>query len=106
MIATVPAPTSAAAAPAPAPIAAPTPRLLNMVEPDIPARLIARITRLATFQVGFTINADGTVSAVGVRGGDQLRAMDSAVLSAVQQWRYAPLPQAMPHQVELLYRPE
>ncbi|MFN0183567.1 MAG: energy transducer TonB [Aquabacterium sp.] len=76
-----------------------------MVEPDIPARQMARLTRPALFQVGFTIQADGSVGQVGVRTVDAFRSMESAVLAAVQQWRYAPLARALAHQVDLVINP-
>lgn len=93
-----------AASPRVATAAPVVPKLVNLVEPEIPLRLLSRLAKAALFVVGFRINADGSVDQVAIRSGN-FKAMESSVLTAVQQWRYQPLPQPHDHTVELVINP-
>lgn len=94
-----------AAAPAVALPATPAAPLRNilMVEPELPTTLLRRLRGAVEVVVGFTVNRDGSVSEVAVRSSSN-PAVDGAVLDAVRQWRYEPLPQARTHAVQLVLR--
>lgn len=107
------APTGGASVAAPAfnslPVAAPSlevaqakPRLLSMVEPDVPQRLLDDLGRNATVAVDMTIRPDGTVSNV-VLASAAPRALQRVLVSAIEQWRFAPMAAARAHRVELIF---
>ena len=101
------APPSAALTAVAVPVAAlplPTPRLLSMVEPVIPDRLMARVTVPTRYNLQVDIQPDGSVSAVQWRSGG-IKSLEPLVLDAVRQWRYAPMNQPVRQTVELVIRP-
>lgn len=95
-----PTPTAPVLAEAP-----PVPRLLTMVEPTIPERLMARVTSITRFNLSLDIQPDGSVSAVDLRPGGP-KALEPMVLAAVRQWRYAPMSQPVRQLVELVIQPD
>lgn len=107
------APTGAATVAAggvtPAPMALPAlevaqarPRLLTMVEPDLPQRLLDELGRNATVAVDMTIRPDGTVGDIAIAGVAP-RGLQRVLAATIEQWRFAPLPAARPHRVELVF---
>ncbi len=92
----------------PAPQAAasnlPPPVLLNMVEPEWPARLFRRGAQRTEVVVELTLRVDGSVADAAVRRSPNPE-LDSAVLEAVRQWRYEPQPVTRQHLVRLVVSP-
>lgn len=79
------------------------PKLLVMVEPELPRRFVLDLgSGSARFLVGFSIAPDGSVRDVRVEDGPIDRRARTAVRQAVERWRYAPLPQVTPYQVEVV----
>jgi TonB family protein len=104
--------TVSAAAVAPPPVALPAlevaqapPRLLSMVEPDLPPRMLDELGRNATVAVDITIRPDGTVGDITVARASP-RGLQRLLAAAVEQWRFAPLPAARQHRVELVFNAE
>lgn len=77
-------------------------KLVQYIEPEIPQRLRARLRNNNEVTVGFTVNRDGSLSDVGIRASTN-RALDDAVLDAVRQWRYGPLPEPREGTVQLVF---
>jgi TonB family protein len=95
----VPAPIVPAPKPAP-----PLPlKLAQMVEPALPAAVLRRMLNDAEVIVGFTVNADGSVSNVAVRS-SPLKSLEAPVIDAISQWRYEPTGEARVHAVQLVLR--
>ncbi len=101
----VPATLSLPAPVVPAPrLAPPLPlKLVQLVEPSLSSMVVRRMRADAEVVVGFTVNADGTVSDVAVRS-SPMKALDDAVVEAVSQWRYEPIGAARTHAVQLVLR--
>lgn len=90
--------------PVPKLAAAPLPlKLVQLVEPSLSSMVMRRMRSDAEVVVGFTVNADGTVSDVAVRS-SPMKALDDAVVEAVSQWRYEPIGEARTHAVQLVLR--
>lgn len=81
------------------------PQLLSRVDPEPPQRLLADIDPNTVITVDLLIRADGSVAQVTLVTPNQ-RALARYVISALQQWRFAPLPSERTWRVELLFRPE
>jgi len=88
------------------------PKLLTMVEPEIPARLMINLQQTVEVQVDLTLRADGTVAQVVFAPGVS-RALQRSLQAAVEQWRYEPLSAAAAaadaaprlHRVQLVINP-
>lgn len=80
------------------------PKLLKMVEPELPARLFRRTERRVELVVDLVINRDGSVRSAAVRG-DPGTDVESAVVDAMRRWRYDPQPGARMHVVRLVASP-
>ena len=86
------------------------PKLLTMVEPEIPARLMINLQQTVEVQVDLTLRADGTVAQVVFAPGVS-RALQRSLQAAVEQWRYEPLSAAATdaaprlHRVQLVINP-
>ncbi len=97
----------AAPAPAPAPVAVAAPpeplKVLTMVEPTLPRRLLGRVQGDIEVIVTFMVGTDGSVSQAAVQASNQPLA-NPTVLEAVTQWRYAPIAAARSHAVQLVMR--
>lgn len=107
------APTGAASVAAPSfgalPAAAPSlevaqakPRLLSMVEPEVPQRLLDELGRNATVVVDMTIRPDGSVGNVTVASSTP-RGLQRVLVNTIEQWRFAASPVARQHRVELVF---
>lgn len=77
-------------------------KLVHYIEPEIPARVRARLRPTNEVTVGFKVQPDGSVSDVGIRTTTS-KALDAVVLAAVKQWRYDPVPEAREHTVQLVF---
>lgn len=98
-----PAPVETVVAPAPAPVpevVAPT--LLNMVEPAIPQTVLSRIGTLREVTADLSLRADGSVAGVALAASTP-RAAARYLTQAFEQWRFAPLPAARVHRVQLVF---
>jgi Meckel syndrome type 1 protein len=82
--------------------AAVTPKLAQMVEPTIPARLREELGASYEVMADLTIRADGSVAEVKLLPPTP-RQVQRQVLSALQQWRFEPLPAARVHRVQLVF---
>lgn len=100
--ATAPVQPAKAAEPAPLTAIEVPLKLVQYIEPEIPQRLRARLRNNNEVTVGFTVNRDGSLSDVGIRASTN-RALDDAVLDAVRQWRYGPLPEPREGSVQLVF---
>ncbi|MGY4828852.1 TonB family protein [Sphaerotilaceae bacterium SBD11-9] len=102
-----PAPVVEKAAASPAAPAAALPllplKLTQLVEPSLPGSVLRRMRDDIEVVVGFTVNADGTVSNVAVRS-SPMKSVDAAVVEAVAQWRYEPIREPRSHAVQLVLR--
>lgn len=88
--------------PSPKPQALPL-KLAQLVEPSLPNSLMRRLRSDVEVVVGFTVNADGSVSDVAIRS-SPMRALDASIVEAVSQWRYEPIREARAHAVQLVLR--
>lgn len=102
-----PAPLPFADVPPPAvvPAAAVRPRLLTMVEPELPPRVLDQLVRNATVLIDLTIRADGSVAKVAVLP-PAPRQLERALAPTLEQWKFEPLPTERVHRVELVFNPE
>ncbi len=89
----------------PAPkLAPPLPlKLAQMVEPSLSPTVLRRMLNDVEVVVGFTVNADGSVSNVAVRS-SPLKALEAPVIDAIGQWRYEPIGEPRVHAVQLVLR--
>jgi hypothetical protein len=79
-----------------------TPKLAQMVEPVIPARLREQVGTGYEVLADLTIQADGSVSEVALLPPTP-RLLQRQVQAALQQWRFEPLPATRVHRVQLVY---
>ena len=79
-----------------------TPRLLTLVEPVLPARAIEEAGGLRELPVDLVIRADGSVAEVRVAL-KVPRQLVRAVETALEQWRFEPLPGERVHRVQLVF---
>ncbi|MBL8288575.1 MAG: energy transducer TonB [Rubrivivax sp.] len=103
--ATAPLPGDSARAPlpqVPPVVAAAAPQLVHLVQPEVPPRLLDQLAG-AEVSVEFTIAADGRVSGISVLP-PVPRPLVPLITAAIEQWRYAPLPAARPHRVQLVFK--
>jgi Meckel syndrome type 1 protein len=78
------------------------PRLVEMVEPAIPARVLDEIGQLVELQIDLSLRADGSVAAVTLLP-PVPRQLARYVTAALERWRYAPLPAGQVHRVQLVF---
>jgi hypothetical protein len=104
--ASAPLPRGVAAPARPEPAAAPAaqvqPRLLRMVEPDIPARVLIDGPRVNEVLADLFLREDGTVISVSLVSSVP-RSWHRYVISALERWRFEPLPAARVHRVQLVF---
>jgi len=75
-------------------------QLVNHVQPEMPR---GHNLRNGSVRVRFTVMPDGSVSKVSANEGAQRRLANSAT-RAVEQWRFAPVPQAQEVEVDIDFR--
>jgi Meckel syndrome type 1 protein len=78
------------------------PRLVEMVEPAIPARVLDEIGQLVELRADLTLRADGSVASVTLLP-PVPRQLVRYVTAALERWRYAPLPAGQVHRVQLVF---
>jgi protein TonB len=78
------------------------PRLLKMVEPDVPIRVLDQIGSRREAVVEFVVKPDGSVSDINLLA-PAPRVLQRFVVEALSQWRYAPLPEARTLRVQLVF---
>jgi hypothetical protein len=98
------------AVPAQAPLTAPTPEparptLITRVDPDPPARLLTEFGASTVITADLTIKPDGSVSQVVIVT-PNMRSLGRYVVTALRQWRFAPLPSERVWRVEVVFRTE
>ncbi len=81
------------------------PTLVSRVDPDPPQRLLADLEPNTVISAELTIRPDGSVSQVNLLS-PNTRALGRYIVSALQQWRFAPLPGERQWRVDLLFRPD
>ena len=91
------------AAPLSVPLAAfSQPKLVEMIEPAIPARLLVDGTAVKEVVADLTIRADGSVASVALVS-PVPRPWQRYVLAAFERWRFEPLPAQRVHRVQLVF---
>jgi hypothetical protein len=80
----------------------PTPRLVTMVEPEVPPRLLANFGAAVEVTAELTIRPDGRVASVTVPSASN-RALHRYVVDALLQWVYEPLPSEQVLRVQLVF---
>jgi len=78
------------------------PKLLEMVEPSIPQRVLEQVGPLVELNLEVTIRPDGSVAAVSVLQ-PAPRAMVRYVVAAVERWRFDRSPSEHLHRVRLVF---
>jgi TonB family protein len=78
------------------------PRLVEMVEPAVPQRVLDDIGRAVELNVDITIRADGSVASVAVLQ-PAPRTLIRYVVAAIERWRFEPLPGGLVHRVQVLF---
>lgn len=108
-IAATPAPAAATALPStagvtqtlldPVPV---QPRVLQMVEPNIPAAVLAQGPQGAEVEAELSLLADGSVAGVTLLP-PVPRAWQRYIVAALERWRYEPMAEARMHRVRLVF---
>jgi hypothetical protein len=78
------------------------PKLLKMVEPDVPQRVLDEMGRNATVAVDLTIRTDGSVGKVALAS-PAPRQMNRLLSAAMEQWRFDTAATERNHRVELVF---
>jgi hypothetical protein len=81
------------------------PTLITRVDPDPPPRLLVDLPSNTVITADLTIKPDGSVSQV-VLVTPNTRSLGRYVSTALQQWRFAPLPGERVWRVDLVFRAE
>jgi TonB family protein len=71
--------------------------------PDLPSKIL-RDLRAESVRVLFTVLPDGSTANASITASTNRR-MNDYVIAAVSRWKYAPIPQARSHEVELVIKP-
>ena len=80
------------------------PTLVQRVDPELPPRLLADLAPNTVLTAELTLRPDGTVSQVNlITPGPGARALSRFVVSALQQWRFQPLPAERQWRVDLIF---
>lgn len=95
----------AVATPAPAQQSQAALELLNVVQPELPERVLSRMRRDGEVTLVFKVNPDGSVADLNVQASNSA-VLDAIVLDAVRQWRYKPIAQARTHRVQFVFKRE
>jgi hypothetical protein len=78
------------------------PKLVTMVEPVMTPGLLDGVRRETGVTAELTIRADGTVASVSVLP-HASRQLVRAMVAALEQWRFEPLPSVRQHRVQLVF---
>lgn len=96
-----PAVPAAAVSPSVGPLVDARPRLVTMVEPEIPPRLLEQLPRNEVV-VDMTIRRDGSVTDVNLLP-PAPRTLSRYVVEALERWRFEPHPAERSHRVVLVF---
>ena len=77
-------------------------QLLQVIEPTMSADLMAELSRATEVTADLHLNRDGTVGEVRLLA-RLPRSVQRVLLSALSQWRFAPLPEPTVHRVQLVF---
>ncbi len=80
-------------------------KLITRVDPELGQRQLDDLGRNAVVTVDLTIRADGSVAAIAMVPPTP-RGIQRAVVAALEQWRFEPLPSERQHRVQLLFNSE
>ncbi len=80
-------------------------RLLSMVEPEVPQRVLDEMGRNAAIQVDLLVRTDGSVASVALVTSAP-RGLLRMLTPSLEQWKFAPLTAQRTHRVELLFNVE
>lgn len=80
-------------------------RLLSVVEPEVPQRVLDEMGRNATIQVDLLLRTDGSVASVNLVT-PAPRGLLRVLTPSLEQWKFAPLTAQRTHRVELLFNAE
>ncbi|MDO9075109.1 MAG: hypothetical protein Q7U73_17775 [Rubrivivax sp.] len=78
------------------------PKVLSMVEPNIPARLFDQGLRVAEVEAELSLRADGTVAEARLLSSAP-RTWHRYITTALEQWRFEPLGSPRTHRVLLVF---
>lgn len=78
------------------------PTLVTMVEPEIPTRLLGEAGRVSEVLADLTLREDGSVAAVALLP-PVPRAWQRYIITALEKWRFEPLPSGRMHRVQLVF---
>jgi len=78
------------------------PKLVSMVDPVVTPALLDGVSREGGVTAELTLRADGTVASVSVLP-PASRQLVRAVVTALEQWRFEPLPGERQHRVQLVF---
>ncbi len=78
------------------------PKVLSMVEPNIPPRVMEQGPRVAEVEAELMLRADGSVAGVTLLP-PVPRAWQRYITAALEQWRFEPLGAARTHRVRLVF---
>ena len=78
------------------------PKLMTMIEPEIPPRLLSDSPRAVEIFADLALRPDGTVGSVTLLPGVP-RAWQRYVTAALERWRFEPLPAGRVHRVQLIF---
>jgi hypothetical protein len=80
----------------------PRPKLVEMIEPAVPQRVLDDLGRAVEINVDITIRTDGSVASVAVLQ-PAPRSLIRYVVAAIERWRFESLPSGLVHRVQLLF---
>lgn len=84
-------------------VAAPVqPKLVSRVDPELTQRILDEMGTNRVVIVDLSLRANGSVSAVNPLGAVP-RSLQRALVSALEQWRFEPLPSDVVHRVEVVF---
>jgi Meckel syndrome type 1 protein len=78
------------------------PKLVSMVEPEVPTRLMSESPRVGEVYADLTLRPDGSVAEV-VLLAPYPRSWQRYLSAALEKWRFDPLPDARVHRVQLVF---
>jgi Meckel syndrome type 1 protein len=78
------------------------PKLVTMVEPEVPTRLMSESPRVGEVYADLTLRADGSVAEV-VLLAPYPRSWQRYLTAALEKWRFDPLPDTRVHRVQLVF---
>lgn len=97
-----PLPALRSALPPPAASTTPSPRLLSMVNPEIPSNVMRRLGYPNEMVVQVTINRDGSVSNISMPS-PAVRSAEPYIVEALAQWKFEPVAEPRQQRLQLVF---